>query len=68
MAEWFVEGYVTTPVTVRVFAETAEEARDIGKDLLADGKGVEASPLLSPELMVYTDTWQEAVFPESQLF
>lgn len=67
MAEWFVEGYVTNPVTVAVQADTAEEARALGEEMLSKGFGVEASPVMSPEVVVYTHDWSVYEF-DSELF
>jgi hypothetical protein len=40
MAKYLVVGYMTTNVSVHVEADNEDDARDLGYELLSDGKGV----------------------------
>lgn len=66
MTEWEVVGYHVTPILVKVKAETAGEAYDIGKDLLTSGHGVELEGAWQDDFIVYDKDGDEV--PESDLY
>lgn len=66
MAKWFVEMYQSVPVWVEVEADTAEQAGDVGEELIRNGMGqfTESNVAYYPDRTVYTEGWE---LPEQEV-
>ena len=64
--EYEVIGYFIQPVRVKVLAETAGEAYDVGQERLTEGEGVEMQGIWQRDFHVYDKDGDEV--PEHELY
>jgi hypothetical protein len=53
MPQYAVTGYLVTPMTVWVEADTEEEALERGEDLLRDDEGYQSDPVWNDDFDAY---------------
>ncbi len=66
MNEFEVVGYFIQPIAVKVKAQTAGEAYDIGQDMLREGQGRELEGSWQDEFTVYDSDGDEV--PDHELY
>ncbi len=66
MSEFEVIGYFLQPVLVKVKAQTAGEAYDIGQEMLRNGEGRDLEGVWQDEFIVYDEDGDEV--PENELY
>lgn len=66
MSEYEVIGYFIQPVRIKVEAETAGEAYDVGEEKLRNGEGIDMEGIWQREFTVYDKDGDEV--PEHELY
>jgi len=68
MNDYEITGYIQTPVSVTVQADNAEDALDIGRDLIIDGTGTRHDQYMSDNYYVATSNGEPvAQFIDNEL-